>query len=38
MLVKNIYILLEMGIKNYFVCIRLGISYSKINFVRNENI
>lgn len=27
-----------MGTKNYFACTRSGISYSKINSVRNENI
>lgn len=35
---KNIYTLPEMGTKNYFACTRSGISYSKINSVRNENI
>lgn len=36
---KNIYTLPEMvQTKNYFACTRSGISYSKINSVRNENI
>lgn len=35
---KNLYTLPKMGTKNYFARTRSGISYSKINSVRNENI